>query len=349
MIVPVTQPRGGTVVPVVAAAAGERLDKWLAEASRLGSRRRATEALLHGRVWVNEVEMTLRNAARPLAAGDAVRIWIDRPGSANRLGPRRSAGLDIVYEDADVLVLNKPAGLLSVPLPKGRDGESLADRVARHWRSHQGREALPVHRLDRDTSGLVVFARSPRAQGRLRDQFASRTPERVYLAIVYGAPDPPTGEWRTWLRWDPAAHVQHVATARTVGVHEARSTYRVIESIDEGRAALVEVRLITGKRHQIRAQAWLAGHPLVGERVYTGDPAPAPAQPVAFARQALHAQKLGFAHPISGSPLRFELPLPYDMRQLLGMLRGTSPGVEERARPARPSPVSRPGRRPRKT
>lgn len=328
----VPEARGGTVLVVDTGGAGLRLDKWLVEAGGLGSRRRAAEALLHRRVWVNDHEVTLQDAGHAVAEGDAIRIWIDRPGSAARQGPRRTSALDIVFEDDDVLVLNKPAGLLSVPLPGGRAGESIADRVREHWRSHRGRAPLPVHRLDRDTSGLVVFARTPRAQARLRDQFAGRTPERVYLAIVHGTPEPPAGEWRSWLRWDPVAHVQHLEAARGTGGHEARGRYRVAERFADGRVSALEVRLVTGKRHQIRAQAWEAGHPLVGERVYTGPPAPPPARVVPFGRQALHARVLGFSHPVTGEALRFEVPPPADLRDLMDELRGSSPAVDEATR-----------------
>jgi 23S rRNA pseudouridine1911/1915/1917 synthase len=307
---------------VEAAADGARLDKWLADPARLGSRSRATRALLHGRIWVDDREMTLADAARRVAAGEAVRIWTDRPGSAARQGPHRAGALDIVYEDDDLLVLAKPAGLLTVPMPARPDLESLAERVDRHWRSHRGRRARAVHRLDRDTTGLVVFAATARAQSALRDQFAARTPERVYLAVVLGWPQPPSGRWQTWLRWDATSQRQRPVGPRTSRAYEAISTYRVLERFDAAGAALVEVRLQTGKRHQVRVQAWLSGHALLGERTYTNPPGGAPAAEVAFARQALHGTRLGFVHPVSGARLAFDLPLPADMLELIARLRG---------------------------
>jgi 23S rRNA pseudouridine1911/1915/1917 synthase len=311
--------RGGEVLIVDMTAAGTRLDKWLADTGRLGSRSRAAEALLHGRVWVNDVEQQLADGARRLAGGETVRVWADRPGSAARLGARRSGPLDIVFEDADILVLAKPAGLLTVPLPEQPDAPSLADHVCDYWRSHAGRLPRAVHRLDRDTSGLVVFARSARAQTQLKDQFASRSPARVYLAVVYGTPDPHQDTWRTWLTWDPRARVQRPVPPHTPRAYEAVARYSAVEELHD--ASLIEVRLHTGKRHQIRAQAWLAGHPLVGERIYTGPPAPSPPRPIPFTRQALHATHLGFAHPRTGQPLAFDLPPPADIAALVARLR----------------------------
>ena len=300
-------------------AAGERLDKWLAAPSRLGSRRQASEALLRGRVWVDGVEQTVDAGARRLRAGQEVRLWVDRPGSAGRLGPHRAGALDILFEDADLIVVAKPAGLLTVPLAEQPTSPSLADAVEAHWRSHGHREPLAVHRLDRDTSGPVVFARSPQARHALREQFASRTPERIYRAVVYGVPQPAEGTWRTWLSWDPHARVQRPVPAHRARSFEAIGHFAVVERFTE--TALVEVRLVTGRRHQVRVQAWLAGHPLVGERIYTGPPAPVPPCPVEFGRQALHGRRLGFVHPRTSERLAFDVPPPPDFRALLRQLR----------------------------
>jgi 23S rRNA pseudouridine1911/1915/1917 synthase len=312
---------GGGETTVAAGAEGCRLDRWLAAPERLGSRRRALDALSRGRVWVDGIEQRPDDAARPLREGQRVRLWMDRPGSATRRGPRRAGPLTILYEDADLLVLSKPAGLLTVPQPGHPEAPSLADLVEAHWRSRGKRPALPVHRLDRDTSGPVVFARTGRAQAHLKDQFASRTPERVYHAVVQGAPEPRAGSWRTWLRWEAATRIQRVVAARTPRSHEAIARYRVLETF--GPASLVEVRLVTGRRHQVRAQAWVAGHPLVGERLYVGPPAPAPST-IAFARQALHGVRLAFAHPRTGERLAFDVPPPADFAALVERLRGAA-------------------------
>jgi 23S rRNA pseudouridine1911/1915/1917 synthase len=313
----------GEVHVVPAGASGTRLDKWLADAARLGSRARALEALTRGQVFLDEREVGVGDAGRRLAGGERVRLWLDRPGSARRRGPRRVRDLDILFEDGDVLVLAKPAGVLTVPLPAQPDAVTLAHLVAAYWRSHGKREALAVHRLDRDTSGLVVFARTPHAQAALRAQFASRTPEREYLAVVHGQPTPEAGTWRTWLRWDPAALVQRVVRPRARGAREAVADYRVVETF--GSTSLLAVRLGSGRQHQIRVQAWQAGHPLVGERIYTGPPAPAPAVAIEFPRQALHGLRLAFDHPRTGERLAFEWPPPDDFRGLVARLRRTRP------------------------
>ncbi|MCL4845349.1 MAG: RluA family pseudouridine synthase [Acidobacteria bacterium] len=302
---------------VEAAAAGARLDRWLADATRLGSRARAADALARGRVFLEGIELTLADAGRRLAGGEQVEWWADRPGSASRRPARRFGALAVVFEDGHLIVVDKPAGLLTVPLPADPEAESVADRVAEHWRSHGRRRPAVVHRIDRDTSGLVVFARTPEAQSALKAQFLDRRAERTYLAVVRGHPAPAVGIWRDWLKWDDRVLRQRAATVRTRGAVEAICHYRIAE-VFEG-ASLVEVRLETGKQHQIRAQAWHHGHPLVGERSYI-DEGEAAATP-AFGRQALHAWRLGLEHPVDGRPLRFEAPVPADFRKLLTRLR----------------------------
>ena len=181
-------------------AVGLRLDKFLAHADRLGSRSRAVGALDRGKVSVNDVEAGIDDAGRRLAADDRVRVWMDRPGSAKgarRPGP--SGDLWIVYEDDALIVVNKPAGLLSVPLERRSEASSVEDQLADHLRSHRHRRPLVVHRIDRDTSGLVVFAVNAAAQRRLKEQFKRHDAERIYLAIVYGRPDPAQGFWRDYL------------------------------------------------------------------------------------------------------------------------------------------------------
>jgi 23S rRNA pseudouridine1911/1915/1917 synthase len=316
-------PVPGTIYLVQPAAAGERLDKWLAAPERLGSRSSAAAALVRGRVWVDEVEQRREDGARRLAGGERVRVWMDRPGSASVRRPRRTEDLDVVYEDADLLVLAKPPGVLTVPLPEQPGAESLADRVQGYWRSHGRRRPLAVHRLDRDTSGLVVFARTREAHAGLKAQFMARTPERVYLAVLRHTPAPPEGVWRCWVRWDPQAHRQRLAVEGATGAREAISSYRVIERFPRVDASLVEVRLSTGKRHQIRLHAWRAGCPIVGERLYVDSEEPELKVSPAFERQALHATRLGFAHPRDGRPLAFDLPPPADLAWLLGRLRRT--------------------------
>ena len=301
--------------------AGVRLDKFLAADGRLGSRARAASALERRKIFVNGVEASLADAARRLAEGDVIRQWIDRPGSAARPPRRGRVGggpLDIVFEDDALVVVNKPAGLLSVPLERNAGVPSVFDAVEDYLRSHGKRRPLPVHRIDQDTSGLVVFAKNADAQRVLKDQFKRRAPERVYLAVVYGVPEPREGVWRDVLVWDEKALIQkatHPADPRGV---EAISEYRVVEVFSA--TSLVEVRLRTGRRNQIRLQARLRGHTLVGEARYTYGPATL--RPIPFGRQALHAYRLSLQH-VDGRRLDLEAPLPADFRDLLSRLRRT--------------------------
>jgi 23S rRNA pseudouridine1911/1915/1917 synthase len=300
--------------------AGMRLDKFLAAGDRIGSRARAAEALERGKVFVNEREVTLAQAGTRLTAGDTIRLWSDRPGSAKRrasLGDTRD--LPVVYEDDTLVVLNKPAGLLAVPLPLRRreNARSVFDDLKEYLRRRGRRRPFVVHRIDRDTSGLVVFAKSASAQEELKGQFKRHLPERVYRAVVYGHPTPPAGTWRDHIVWDDKALIQKETHPRDPRGKEAISHYAVVEKLKG--AALIEVRLVTGRRNQIRIQARLRGHTLVGEQRYTFGPDGL--RPIAFPRQALHAHRLSFTHPVDGRPLRFEAPLPEDMVDLIARLR----------------------------
>jgi 23S rRNA pseudouridine1911/1915/1917 synthase len=300
--------------------AGIRLDKYLAAEGRAGSRARAAAALERGKVFLNHREVTLADAATRLSAGDVVRLWADRPGTAKR-APPFAAGRDlpIVYEDDALIVLNKPPGLLAVPLPPRRrfDAPSVFEDLTRYLHSRGRRRPFVVHRIDRDTSGLVLFAKSEAAQQALKAQFLRHEPERVYRAVVYGRPSPAEGTWRDHLVWDLKALIQKETHPRDPRGKEAISHYRVVEPL--GAASLIEVRLVTGKRNQIRIQARLRGHTLVGERRYTYGPDTL--RTIAFPRQALHAYRLAFRHPADDRELRFEAPLPDDLVALVERLR----------------------------
>jgi len=298
-----------------------RLDKFLASSDRLGSRKRVATALERGKVFVNDVEVGLPDASRRLRGGGVIRVWMDRPGSAHRrTGPFELGQLQILFEDDLLLVVNKPAGLLSVPLPHGDRTPSVYTLLEDHLRGHRHRRPFIVHRIDRDTSGLVLFAKNLRAQEALKDQFRRREPERVYLALVYGHPAPPAGTWRDVLVWDKAALIQRETHPTDPRGKEAVAEYRVVESLVD--TCLIEVRLHTGKRNQIRIQARLRGHTLVGEQRYIYGPAEI--RPIDFPRQALHAFRLTFRHPADGRELRFEATLPQDFVDLLRQLRSAA-------------------------
>src|SRR5690349_18131834 len=298
---------------VSAADAGVRLDKFLAAADRLGSRKRASVALGRAKVFVNDVEAAASAGATRLAKGDRVRVWMDRPGSSRSRTPVRTGDLRILFEDESLIVLDKPAGLLAVPLERQEHADSVVDQLVTHLRPQGKRKPLVVHRIDRDTSGLVVFAKTPVAQRALREQFKRRAVERVYRAVVYGHPAPPSGVWRDRLVWDSKALIQKQTHPRDPKGKDAVCRYETLETF--AATSLIEVRLETGKRNQIRLQARLRGHTLVGERRYVYGPDEL--RPIDFPRQALHAFRLVFAHPANGAPMRFEAPVPKDFQSLV--------------------------------
>jgi len=338
-------------------AAGSRLDAWLAALDEVGSRRRARLWLERGKISLNEREASAADAATALSPGDVVQVWADRPGSAQKV-PRElaaaRASLRIAYEDDHLLVADKPAGLLVEPLPGTRPnvgdaprrraesrqeaGVTLLDLVADHLRARRSRAPRVVHRIDRDTSGLVVFALTPAAWVHLKRQFARRTAGRRYLAVVEGNPVAQV-TWRDTLAWRPERLRQTPARPDDPRARDAILSYRVVERFQG--AALIEVDLLTGRRNQIRVQAALRGHQLVGERVYrsttpadyrqvppaSGTRQLAAQAAVAFDRQALHAARLTFIHPVTGQPLAVASPCPDDMGALLEKLRvGGRPG-----------------------
>ena len=300
------------------ASAGVRLDKFLADATRLGSRGRASTALQRGKVFVNEHEAGPLDAGIRLVAGDTVRVWMDRPGSARRRSARPAGAgeLEIVYQDDALVVVNKPSGLLTVPLAH-RGDSSVAGQLLAHFHSRGKRRPLVVHRIDRDTSGLVMFAMHPEAHARLKEQFKRHEPERVYLAVVYGHPSPASGTWRDHLVWDRRSLIQKATHPHDARGKDARSEYRVVETFEN--TALIEVRLVTGKRNQIRLQSRLRGHTLVGEQRYVYGPDDL--RFIDFPRQALHAHRLAVRHPADGRSLRLEAPLPVDLAELIARLR----------------------------
>ena len=298
--------------------AGLRLDKFLADPARLGSRARAAAALQRGKIFVNDRETTTADAGARLARGDTVRVWMDRPGSAKRqtsLGDDRD--LPIVYEDEALIVLNKPAGLLAVPLERRGDARSVFEDLKEYLRKRRRPRPLVVHRIDRDTSGLVLFAKNALVHARLKTQFTRHLPERIYLAVMYGQPQPSSGTWRDHLVWDQKALIQKETHPRDPRAKQAISRYRVVETLKD--ASLVEVTLVTGRRNQIRLQARLRGHMLVGEQRYVYGPDSL--RTITFPRQALHAARLALDHPITGRRVSFEAPLPDDLVTLIAKLR----------------------------
>lgn len=255
-----------------------------------------------------------------LAEGDRVEAVFDAERAYRAPKRNRSSGpgFRVVFEDDHLIVVDKEAGFLTVPVPSLR-GESLQDLLTarERLRGRRDPEVRAVHRIDRFTSGLVAYARDSRTWSALRRAFASGEPERVYLAVVHGVPDPPAGRLEHALREDARSLKVH-AVPPGPGTRPSSLRYRVKERFDD--AALVEVRLETGRRNQIRVQFATERHPLVGDRTYGTD------SPL-IGRVALHAWRLSLAHPVSGEGLRFQADPPSDFRKLLRALRSSAAAI----------------------
>jgi 23S rRNA pseudouridine1911/1915/1917 synthase len=248
-----------------------------------------------------------------LSPGDVLEATWDpeRRYKAPRAAALKGPGFRVVHEDDDVAVVEKAAGVLTVPAPTDK-GISLLERLEQHYRKRglKGVSLEAVHRIDRYTSGLVAFARHGAARAALRSEFARGRPERVYLAVVEGRLSEDRGRLQHRLAENPKSLKVHTVPGGAEG-RDASCTYRVLERFAE--ATLVEVRLETGRRNQIRVQFAAEGHALVGDFSY-GRPSPL------IGRVALHAYRLGFTSP-SGKALAFQSEPPGDFQELLVALR----------------------------
>ena len=314
---PISAAMGGTdnILTGVIAADGQRLDKALAEASGL-SRERVKALLGEGRVRL--AGMPAAQASLKAAVGTRFEIHV--PAAAPAEAAAQDIPLAIVHEDADLIVVDKPAGLVVHPAAGNLDG-TLVNALLHHCAgqlSGIGGVARPgiVHRIDKDTSGLLVVAKTDAAHEGLARQFADHSLERVYSAVTAGVPQPLSGTVRGAIARSATNRKKMALVEDGRGKH-AVTHYRVIEPLSG--AALVECRLETGRTHQVRVHLASIGHPLLGDPVYGRTPPRL--RPVlaglGFHRQALHAGVLGFVHPVSGTALRFESPVPKDMRELL--------------------------------
>lgn len=258
----------------------------------------------------------VKQPARRLRAGERVEARFDpETRYRQRSAPRPTSGYRVVMEDPDLLVVDKEPGLLTVPAPS-RPLDSLADRIVAE-QSTRGLKAprlWVVHRIDRFTSGLVLFARSERAAEMLMDQFRRRAARREYLAICEGSLRPDSARLSSRLVEDPRS--LKVRVTNDPGRGQPASCSYVVEARLSG-ATLVRVALETGRRNQIRVQLAAMGHPLLGDHAYGRE---SPLIP----RVALHAARLGFTHPGTGRPVNLESPMPADMRRALRRL-GRSP------------------------
>ncbi len=329
-----------------------RLDKALSrdvpEAAAL-SRTRLVRLIEAGAVRINgEVAI---NPKAQVNEGDSVEITLEA-ATESHIGPE-DITLEIVYEDDDLVVVNKPAGMVVHPAP-GTPSGTLVNALLHHCGdslSGVGGVARPgiVHRIDKDTSGLLVVAKSDQAHHGLAAQFEAHSVKRYYLAIANGVPDGADPRLRglRGVSFEPGnilkittqlARHKHDRQRQAVlfqGGRHAITRARLVERFGTPPVvSLLECWLETGRTHQIRVHLAHAGHGLIGDPVYGGKrkiaekalPAEARAAAKAFPRQALHAAVLGFEHPVSGETLRFEAPLPQDMCDLLDLLR--APGAD---------------------
>ena len=304
----------------------ERVDKVLARLLADVSRVTVQRWIEEGRVLLDGKPCRARDS---VTAGNQLEVEAGPPPPSDA-DPDASVVLDVRYEDEHLLVVNKPAGLVVHPARGHRSGTMVNGLLARPGFSLPNPDPLDaqssarpgiVHRIDKDTSGLLVVAKDDRTREGLKAQLAAHTVERVYQALTIGVPQ--TGVIRSLHGRDPKSRLRfssRVTEGKTAVTHVA-----VLERLAAGRAALIECRLETGRTHQIRVHlSQQAKTPLMADAVYGGRPSMAPEIALiaeALGRQALHAAVLGFVHPITNQAVRFEATPPADFAQALADLR----------------------------
>ncbi len=319
---------GGAVkrVTVEPGEAGERLDRLLAERLAEMSRTRLKHLVEAGRVTMEGA--TITDPSLRVKPGQTFELALPPPVADTPLP--QAMDLTIVYEDPHLLVIDKPAGLVVHPAPGNPDRTLVNALLAHCGESLAGiggvRRPGIVHRLDKDTSGLMVVAKDDLAQARLTADFAARRINRAYHAVVWGVPQPREGEISGRIGRSPQNR-KKMAVLRDGG-KAAVTRYKVLRAFKDA-AALVECRLATGRTHQIRVHMAERGHALIGDPTYGNPrslarlravPAALRDQVAAFPRQALHAVLLGFRHPATGEYIQFSSHLPADIGALIGCL-----------------------------
>ena len=305
------------------AEAGERIDRLLADRLPEISRNRLKSLIEAGRLSVGGE--TIDQPSYRVKPGQNLVLAVPEPLDAT---PQAQAiPLDILFEDPDLIVIDKPAGMVVHPAPGNPDRTLVNALIAHCGEGLTGiggtRRPGIVHRLDKDTSGVMVAAKSETAHRGLVNAFAERDIERAYLALVWGLPEPRAGEITGNIGRNPRNRKKMAVLKR--GGRPASTRYRVIEELVSGQVSLIKCRLMSGRTHQIRVHLAHKGHPVLGDALYgrAGEarlkrlPAPARAALKALGRQALHARTLGFHHPVSGAVLKFESELPPEISGLI--------------------------------
>jgi len=313
----------GPGVSIIEATIGEaqdgmRLDKALAELLPDLSRERLKALILEGRVASQGLSP---NPKTKVFTGQHFAVTLPPPAEAEAVA--QDIPLVIVHEDAELIVIDKPAGLVVHPAAGNLDG-TLVNALLHHCKgqlSGIGGVARPgiVHRIDKDTSGLLVVAKSDRTHEGLAKQFKDHSIDRLYAAIVYGVPQPALGKVDAWIGRSDADRKKMAVHREGRGKH-AVTHYRTERTLRG--AALVECRLETGRTHQVRVHMAHLGHPLIGDPVYSRERKGFKSilETLGFKRQALHAKRLGFIHPVTGEKLSFDSQIPADMQELLSEL-----------------------------
>jgi 23S rRNA pseudouridine1911/1915/1917 synthase len=291
------------------AEAGERIDRFLADRIADLSRSQIQSLIENGSVLVNEKTV---KANYKLRAGDEVHLFLPEPEPAE-MEPE-NIPLDIVYEDHDVVVVNKPRGMVVHPASGHMKG-TLVNALLYHCRDLSGINGVLrpgiVHRIDKDTSGLIMAAKNDKAHQSLAEQLKAHTVTRKYIAIVHGVVNHDLGTVDAPIGRHPIQRLK-MAVVKSGGRH-AVTHFAVLERFKG--YTLLECKLETGRTHQIRVHMDFIGHPLAGDPVY------GPKRTLDIAGQALHAQVLGFSHPNSGEYMEFSSELPADMMRLIEQLR----------------------------
>lgn len=327
------EPATSGPIRIIATAehAGERIDRFLANTLRTLSRSRLKTLIDEGRLRGKNGPVT--QPAEPVRAGETYILDLPLPVPATPAA--QSIPFPILYEDSDLIVLDKPAGLVVHPAPGNLDG-TLVNALLAHCGlgfTGIGAERRPgiVHRLDKDTSGVMVVAKTQLASDVLTLAFANRDIERTYKALVWGLPEPLAGEIEGAIGRDKRDRKRMAVIDQ--GGKSALTRYRTIRGWQTS-LAMLECRLATGRTHQLRVHLATAGHPIVGDPVYLRRvPSaakvinqPLRGQLLDFPRQALHAATLGFKHPRTGKLIGFEAPIPADMQLLLASVESQLSG-----------------------